>query len=108
MTEKELMNAIRAVLSRPGTPVRLWRNNVGQLADSRGIPVKYGLAVGSADLVGIIKPSGRWLAVEVKTPKGRATPEQLIWLQTVRDFGGIAVILRSVEEAEALLREISQ
>lgn len=101
------MQKIRAVLCQPGAQTRVWRNNTGVLKDARGIPVRFGLAVGSADLVGIVAPSGRFLAVEVKMPNGRLTPEQEAWLATVRRFGGIAEVARSIEDAEKILRSIT-
>jgi hypothetical protein len=94
--------------------VRLFRNQVGQLPDPRtGRPVQFGLAKGSADLVGWktieVTPDmvGQKLAVftslEIKAPKGRATPYQQAWLQCVEKAGGIAGIARSVEDAVEIL-----
>ena len=94
--------------------LRLFRNNTGTLPDPRtGRPVEFGLARGSADLIGLrtitITPEmvGQQVAVftsiEVKTAKGRATAEQQNWLQMVRSLGGIAGIARSVQDAQNLL-----
>ena len=93
---------------------RLFRNQVGQLPDPRtGRPVQFGLARGSADLIGwrslVITPEmvGQRIAVftsiEVKTPTGRIRPDQQAWLNTVRNAGGIAGIARSVKDSEDLL-----
>ena len=82
----------------------IWRNNVGVLKNAAGIPIRFGLAVGSSDLIGIA-PGGRFLAVEIKTPTGKATPEQLRFIEAVRARGGIAGIARSPAEALALLAE---
>lgn len=90
--------------------VRLFRNQVGQLPDPRtGRPVQFGLAKGSADLVGwktvTITPDmvGQEVAVfasiEVKTPTGRPTQYQQAWLSAVEKAGGIAGIARSVDDA---------
>ena len=77
MTEGHIQDEIRLALSdEPG--LVLWRNNVG-IADQRGARVRYGLAVGSADLIGCL--NGRFVALEVKTSTGRATPEQRLWLE---------------------------
>jgi hypothetical protein len=95
--------------------LRLFRNQVGSLPDPRtGRLVTFGLAKGSADLVGwrtiTITPDmvGRQLAVftsiEVKTPTGRIRPEQHAWLSTVQGAGGIAGIARSIQDANDLLR----
>jgi len=97
------------------TDCRLFRNQVGQLPDPRtGRPVQFGLARGSADLIGwrtiTITPDmvGTQLAVftsiEVKTPTGRIRPEQHAWLGAVRNAGGIAGIARSIRDANDLVR----
>jgi dihydroxyacid dehydratase/phosphogluconate dehydratase len=71
--------------------------------------VQFGLARGSADLIGYrsitITPEmvGQQVAVfasiEVKTPTGRIRPEQRAWMETVQAAGGIAGVARSVEDA---------
>jgi len=104
--EAVLQGHIRAVLCKAGSPVRLWRNNVGSWKDDAGVWVSYGLGKGSADLVGLIVGTGRFLGVEIKTPTGRQSDEQKAWAATIRSYGGVAIVLRSVEEAEAFLRSI--
>jgi hypothetical protein len=42
-----------------------------------------------------------FLSIEVKTDKGKPSPEQLRWQKIVKQHGGIAMIARSAEEAEA-------
>lgn len=42
-------------------------------------------------------------AIEVKTPKGRATKDQLRFIEHIRNAGGIAGIARSVDEARLIL-----
>jgi hypothetical protein len=65
--------------------------------------MQFGLCVGSSDIIGIHKPTGRFLAVEVKTAKGKPTPEQLNFIEQVRAANGIAGIARSVQDALELL-----
>jgi hypothetical protein len=83
---------------------------VGSLPDPKtGRPVQFGLARGSADLIGWrtveVTPDmvGQRLAVftsiEVKTPTGRLTPQQRNWLDAVLKAGGIAGVARSVADA---------
>ena len=111
MTEQHIQQQIR-LLSRG--PVRLFRNNVGKLPDPRtGRLVTFGLAPGSADLIGWrtveITPDmvGQTVAVfasiEVKAARGRVRPDQAAWLAAVQAAGGIAGIARSAEEAAAIL-----
>jgi hypothetical protein len=102
-TEKGLMFRIRAELSTiPG--VAVWRNNCG-VDTSSG--VRYGIGVGSADLVGFVVVRGVpvFAAWEVKTSTGRVRPEQAKWLAYCRRHGCIAGIVRSPEEARALVEE---
>ena len=107
--ETTLQQRIRLAL---GThpELRLFRNQVGQLPDPRtGRPVQFGLARGSADLIGwrtlVITPEmvGQRIAVftsiEVKTPTGRVRSEQQAWLACVQESGGIAGVARSVDDA---------
>jgi hypothetical protein len=121
MTESTIQ---RAILERIGArrDVRLWRNNTGTAVPMHVVstalallttgrvaqavnllrsatPIRFGL-VGSADLLGIIKPSGKFLAVEVKSATGRVSEQQQRFLDMVRDFGGVAVVARSVDDVE--------
>lgn len=107
--ETDLQQRIRLAL---GTlpEVRAFRNQVGSLPDPHtGRLVTFGLARGSADLIGwrtvTVTPDmvGRRLAVftsiEVKTPTGRLTPQQRHWLEAVHRAGGVAGVARSVPDA---------
>jgi len=104
MREAQLQDEIRLAVAQLDGVV-LWRNNVGVGRVGRSdAPVRYGLAVGSADLVGLVRMPdgcGRFLAMEVKTDKGRLSHEQERWLRLVENLGGYAVVVRSPEEALA-------
>lgn len=82
--------------------VRLFENPRGY--DERA-KATYGLAVGAGDLIGLMKPSGRFLALEVKTGTARPTKEQQNFLDMVNAFGGVGRVVRSVAEARAALAE---
>ena len=115
--ETTLQQQIRLALgTHPQT--RLFRNQVGSLPDPRtGRLVTFGLARGSADLIGwrtvTITPDmvGHRLAVftsiEVKTPTGRVRPDQAAWMGAVQAAGGIAGIARSVDDATAILANLA-
>jgi penicillin-binding protein-related factor A (putative recombinase) len=79
----------------------VWRNNVGMLMDKRGVPVKYGLCVGSSDLIGIYK--GAFLALEIKQPGKKPTTEQVNFLRVVKENGGIAAVVFSADDVKKLL-----
>lgn len=99
--EAEIQHAIRLVIgARPD--VLLFRNNTG-VTKHRSSVVRYGLCVGSSDLIGVLTMpdgTGRFLALECKTPTGSATREQLLFLELVRKRGGFAAIVRSVDDAQ--------
>ncbi len=99
------MKKIQGVLCHRESPCRLWRNNVG--FDLR-TKVTYGLGVGSADLVGLIVGTGQFFAVEVKTLSGRVSADQRAWLETINRLGGVAEVIRTVGEAEALCRRFAK
>jgi hypothetical protein len=76
--------------------------------------VQFGVASpGGSDLIGyrqmVIGPEhvGRTMAVftavEVKSATGRATAEQRAFIHHVKQAGGIAGVVRSVDEARGLL-----
>lgn len=123
MTEHDLMNLIRRELSNGDT--RLFRQNAGRGWVGESKRTRTGavliqnprpLIVGFPGLSDIggwrtveITPDmvGRKLAVyvalEVKTPKGRPTEDQVRFVTAVQKAGGMAGIVRSVEDAAKVL-----
>lgn len=109
-SETALQNEIRLELGKRAN-VRMFRNNVGMING-----VQFGLCVGSSDLIGFqsvtITPEmvGQKIAVftalEVKTEKGRATPEQIKFIEMVARFGGIGAIVRSVNDAIMVFQKL--
>lgn len=84
----------------------------GQFHIVNGRRVQFGLCPGSSDLIGwrsvtvtpdmIGKPVAVFLAMEVKTTTGRVSEEQDNFIQAVRRAGGMAGVVRSVDEAIAV------
>ena len=111
--ETTLQQEIRLALgTHPQT--RLFRNQCGALPDPRtGRLVTFGLARGSADLIGwrtitvtqamVGTRLAVFTSIEVKVPTGRVRPEQQAWLEAVQGAGGVAGIVRSVEDAVAII-----
>lgn len=112
--EKQIETAIRVALTTEGVMVMKHHvDNRGQ----RPCPVcghqdaargaRTGLGLGVADLVCVVPPTGRLLAIEVKRPstRKRLRDDQERWLAVVRRFGGVTGVAASVSEAEVLLRE---
>jgi len=116
--EREIQAAILAFLRTvPG--VCAWRNNVGAVkADYKGRTrfIRFG-APGLADIVGWITVSqtdgvhkagpfiryARFLAIEVKRPGTWPTNPQTLFLASVQQAGGIAILARSVEDVAIAL-----
>jgi hypothetical protein len=80
-----------------------WNNPTGAVQIKPGRFMRFG-KVGSADIVGIL-PGGRFLAVEVKTDKGRLSDEQAEFIADIRRLGGLAVIARSTLDVEKVLAD---
>jgi hypothetical protein len=105
--ESDLLSDARIEYAGDNT-VRIWRNSVGQLRDARGNFIRYGLCVGSSDLIGFkavqVTPGmvGQWLAVfvaaEAKAPKAYPTETQRAFLRTVCELGGRAGVFRTIQE----------
>lgn len=96
-------------LEKPTRPVQV-TVFPGDVVLRKARPLHAGLTEGSSDLIGwrtvTITPEmvGQQVAVfvslEAKEGTGRLSPEQRGWLNGVRQAGGIAAEVRSVEDAE--------
>ncbi len=58
--------------------------------------VRYGIK-GGADLIGLMAPFGRFLAIEVKTGRAKQSPQQKSFENIVTSRGGLYLVSRSVE-----------
>lgn len=114
MSESHLLQRIRLKASQIGW--RLFRNNVGVAwagkpcipCMQRMVRIRYGLCVGSSDLIGwrpititqqmVGTTVAIFLAVEVKTPSGRVSDEQNAFLDAVTASGGDARVVRFEEQ----------
>lgn len=110
--EQAIQNRIRIALgARPD--LKLFRNNTGAYRDQNGQFVRFGLCVGSSDLIGlrsvVVTPDmvgkkvALFSAIEVKAEKGRPTADQTRFLHVVSEMGGLAGIARSEEDAGVIL-----
>lgn len=87
-------------VSRLGS--RVFRNNVGVAKTDTGSVIRFGLAVGSSDLIGWTL-TGKFLAIEVKRPGKNPTKEQQNFLDAVTKAGGVAGVARCVEDAVEII-----
>jgi len=129
MSEHEIQQ--RILLACGSGSIRLWRNNVGtgwagpatkvttgnlravaqglrpgDVVIRGGRPLHAGLCVGSSDLIGYRQVDGlaQFVALEVKSVTGRVTPEQQRFQDHIRSAGGCAAVVRSVGDANTVLR----
>lgn len=101
-SEANIQNDILVELSKAGCMV--WRQNTGAYRDPKTDRlIRYGLCVGSSDIIGIC-PDGVFLAVEVKKKTGRATEKQLRFIENINRQGGRAGIARSVSDALEIIK----
>lgn len=98
--ETRIQQAIQREASRLGC--RLFRNNIGIARYDRVHAVRYGLCPGSSDLIGWTA-SGQFLAVEVKSKRGRASKKQLAFIAAVTKAGGIAGVCKSIVDFRRLV-----
>lgn len=79
-----------------------WRNNSGAHRVGNRF-IRYGCP-GSADILGVLPPTGRLLAVEVKRAKGgRLSEDQRRWGESVTRAGGLYVVASSIDDLKAAL-----
>ena len=99
MTEQDIQNSIRLKLSEMGYTV--FRCNVGKLKLPDGRWFDTGLPKGFSDLFCVYK--GRAYFIEVKKPGGKIKPEQVAFMNRMKEQGCVAGIVFSVEEAVELV-----
>ena len=102
---RDIVNPVLDALNRLPDVVAVRNANLGPVTPlhAPGQVLRAGLGPGSADIVALLAPSGRLLALECKHPGQRPTPEQRAWLSCVRRYGAVAEVIHSVEEALAVV-----
>lgn len=112
MKESSLLKHVMLAVGRGA--VRVYRNNVGALKDDDDQWVRYGVCnPGGSDLIGwksvVVTPEmvGKrvavFVAIETKGERGRVSGDQAQFIACVNAAGGIAGVVRSVDEATDLL-----
>jgi Holliday junction resolvase len=92
MKESEIVQRIKAYL-KTVKGCFAWKEHGGQ----------FGVA-GIPDIIACI--GGRFVAFEVKTDKGKTTALQEITIRKIREAGGIAEVVRSVEDVRRVIEQI--
>lgn len=96
MSETQLVKTILQAVNYYGF---FWRNNSGaQKIDNGGSKrfVRFGLP-GSADIIGVHK--GRFVAIEVKSQRGRQSDNQRQFQESIEKQGGVYILAYSVDDA---------
>ncbi len=98
--ETDLVRAVLEYLALRRIPA--WRANSGAMvvpgAGGRKRFVRFNGARGCADVLGLLPPSGRFLAVECKMPGRHPTADQQGFLDAVGAAGGLAIVVRDVAD----------
>lgn len=104
MTEHEIQNQIRLALTEY---VIIFRANVGRGTTFDGRYFTTGLPKGFPDLFGVRRSDGRAVFIEVKTPTGKPSKEQLRFIEQMQKSHAVAFIAHSVDEAiEKIKKEV--
>jgi hypothetical protein len=99
--ESDVMKDVDQVLSAYN--IFHWRNNTGVTRIGKRF-VRFGYP-GSADWLGVCH-DGRFLAVECKRPRdGRITSKQRDFLDCIRRYGGVALVVTGVNDLLEKLKE---
>lgn len=78
--------------------LRLWKNSTGTAKSLEGNRfIKFGLK-SSSDILGIHYPTGKLVAIEVKTGNSKPTKGQKAFRAMIRKFCGIYILARSTSD----------
>lgn len=111
--ETSMLRQIMKLASKSGAT--LFRNQTGTYKLHDGRYISSGLVAGSSDLIGytpvcitpdmVGKRVAIFTAVEVKSEKGKAQPNQLNFIDVINADGGIAGVVRNENELLDLISE---
>ena len=119
-----LRDAILTAVSKKFDNVVLLPYQSGLARDKSGNTYSYGRA-GVSDLIGmrslhpkttaemipkpkdilVLRPIAQFVALEVKTGKAKPSKKQQFFLDRVKELGGLAAVVHSVEEAIEVLKD---
>lgn len=108
-SEASILKAIMQLLKVHPKVARVWRQNsmAAEFQDRHGRVryVRANTAKGMSDIMGILKGSGKTIALEVKSRTGKVASHQEQFLASIREGGGLAAVVRSVDDVIKLLEE---
>ena len=101
MNENSVVKAVIDVLS--WNDFRVWRMNAGKVRTAKGHLVSLAPA-GVSDVIGIA-PSGKFVAVECKFGKNKATKLQNDFLREVNRRGGYGCVAWGSEDVDWIIKK---
>ena len=102
MKESDLQKQILDYLRWRG--IFCWKSNTTGIYDPVRKMFRTNHYKGVADIIGIAK-GGFLIAVGVKMKGNKPSPEQVQFIETIKQFGGVACIAYSLEDVEKLINE---
>lgn len=106
MTEREIKRQIMHYLNACG--IENWQIFTTGIPDfSRPGKFRTNPSKGISDIQGVIPPTGRHLAIEVKTKSGIVSNEQTAHIERVLKSGGVAFVARSIDDVIEGLRSFN-
>lgn len=82
---------------------QVWRQNNGGVYDPTLKVFRANSSTpGISDIIGFHRKTGRFLACEIKAGKDRLSPEQELFLESVKKAGGVAIVIRTMDDIENL------
>jgi Holliday junction resolvase len=106
MTEHDTQSAIIDLIRlRGGVATRI--NSGSMIAKSGDRSYRVSLAdKGTSDIIALYK--GVYMAIEVKGAKGKPTPDQIAFLESVANAGGVGLVAYDVDYVDTVMIAIEE
>lgn len=105
-TEAQILRAVMQLLAHHPRVAAVWRQNSGTFVaanrDGSSRYIRANTQRGMSDIAGTLR-DGRGLFLEVKSRRGKVQPHQQAFIDRMKSAGAVAGVVRSVEDAVALL-----
>jgi hypothetical protein len=105
--EQNIVKGCLGLLNVLGIPC--WRQNQGAFKEKyRGITrlIRVSSMTGISDILGLLPPNGRFLAIECKRPRKKLSPNQELFKYMVEKAGGIYLLVSDINTLKSFLRDM--
>ena len=83
-----------------------WRQNNGGVYDpTKKVFRANSSTPGISDIIGYHRKTGIILAIEIKTGRDKLTPYQIRFLQSIKNAGGYAYVVRTLGDLTTILKD---